>query len=98
MLARFSTHSPDLGERLAAADPEVRRAIFDAFRLRVEIDRNSGQIRLKALVSSALGEVKNLSDLGEAGDPALSVKAIPLTRHKPNQVARVAADQVSLVR
>jgi hypothetical protein len=52
--------------------------VFDAFRLRVEIDRNSGQIRLKALVSSAFGEATNLSDLGEAGDPALSGKAIPL--------------------
>ncbi|HEY0390385.1 MAG TPA: hypothetical protein VGC63_01595 [Solirubrobacterales bacterium] len=32
-----------------AADPDVRRAAFHTFRLRVEIDRNSGQIRLKAL-------------------------------------------------
>jgi hypothetical protein len=69
---------PDLGKSLIAADPDIRRAVFDAFRLRVEIDRNSGQIRLKALVSSAFGEATNLSDLGEAGDPALSVKAIPL--------------------
>jgi len=58
--------------------------VFDAFRLRVEIDRNSGQIRLKALVSSAFGEARNLSDLGEAEDPALSVKAIPLPRFVPN--------------
>jgi hypothetical protein len=57
-----------------------RRALFDAFRLRVEIDRNDGQIRLKALVSSAFGEAKDLGDLGDAGDPALSVKAIPLRR------------------
>jgi DNA invertase Pin-like site-specific DNA recombinase len=74
---------PDLGESLAAADPELRRAVFDAFRLRVEIDRNSGQIRLKALVSSAFGEATNLSDLGEAGDPALSDKAIPLRGFEP---------------
>jgi hypothetical protein len=47
---------PDLGKSLIAADPDIRRAVFDAFRLRVEIDRNSGQIRLKALVSSAFGE------------------------------------------
>lgn len=47
---------PDLGKSLMAADPDIRRAVFDAFRLRVEIDRNSGQIRLKALVSSAFGE------------------------------------------
>lgn len=72
---------PDLGKSLIAADPDIRRAVFDAFRLRVEIDRNSGQIRLKALVSSAFGEATNLSDLGEAGDPALSVKAIPLQRY-----------------
>jgi hypothetical protein len=46
--------------------------------------RNRGQIRLKALVSSAFGEAKDLSDLGDAGDPALSVKAIPLQRFVPN--------------
>jgi site-specific DNA recombinase len=74
---------PDLGKSLIAADPDIRRAVFDAFRLRVEIDRNSGQIRLKALVSSAFGEATNLSDLGEAGDPALSVKAIPLRGFEP---------------
>ncbi len=73
----------DFGKRLAAADPEVRRAVFDAFRLRVEIDRNAGQIRLKALVSSAFGEVTDLSDLGDAGDPALSDKAIPLRGFEP---------------
>ena len=74
---------PDLGKSLIAADPDIRRAVFDAFRLRVEIDRNSGQIRLKALVSSAFGEATNLSDLGEAGDPALSDKAIPLRGFEP---------------
>ena len=61
--------------------------MFDAFRLRVEIDRNDGRIRLKALVSSAFGEARNLSDLGEAGDPALSVKAIPLRGFEPRFLA-----------
>ncbi len=69
---------PDLGKRLAAADPELRRAVFEAFRLRVEIDRNAGQIRLKALVSSAFGGAKDLTDLGDADEPSLSDKAIPL--------------------
>ena len=78
---------PDLGKRLAAADPEIRRAVFDAFRLRVDIDRNAGQIRLKALVSSAFGEAKDLNDLGDAGDPALSVKAIPLRGFEPRFLA-----------
>jgi hypothetical protein len=78
---------PDLGKSLIAADPDIRRAVFDAFRLRVEIDRNSGQIRLKALVSSAFGEATNLSDLGEAGDPALSDKAIPLRGFEPRFLA-----------
>ena len=77
---------PDLGTHLAAADPTLRRAVFNAFRLHVEIDRNSGQIRLKALVSSAFGEATDLSDLGEAGDPALSDKAIPPAEHKTNWV------------
>lgn len=87
---------PDLGKALAKADPEQRRAVFDAFQLRVEIDRSDGQIRLKALVSSAFGEARNLSDLGDAGDPALSVKAIPPARHKSNHVARVGAGPISL--
>jgi hypothetical protein len=34
-------------------------------------------------VSSAFGEATNLSDLGEAGDPALSDKAIPLRGFEP---------------
>jgi len=33
---------PDLSKALKEADPELRRAVFEAFRLRVEIDRNSG--------------------------------------------------------
>jgi hypothetical protein len=88
--ARSSVGNPslsDLGKSLIAADPDIRRAVFDAFRLRVEIDRNSGQIRLKALVSSAFGEATNLSDLGEAGDPALSDKAIPLRGFEPRFLA-----------
>lgn len=35
---------PDLSKALKEADPEMRRAVFEAFRLRVEIDRNSGLI------------------------------------------------------
>jgi hypothetical protein len=54
---------PDLGELLAEADPQQRRAVFDAFRLSVEIDRNSGQLRLKALVSSAFSQARDLKSL-----------------------------------
>jgi hypothetical protein len=55
---------PDLSKALKEADPELRRAVFEAFRLRVEIDRNSGVIRLKALVSSAFSQAGALSDIG----------------------------------
>ena len=55
---------PDLSKALKEADPELRRAVFEAFRLRVEIDRNSGLIRLKALVSSAFRQAGALSDIG----------------------------------
>ena len=48
---------------LAEADPKLRHAVYEAFRLRVEIDRNAQQIRLKALVSSAFSQVKGLNDL-----------------------------------
>lgn len=54
----------DLSKALKEADPKLRRAVFEAFRLRIEIDRNSGLIRLKALVSSAFSQVKDLSELG----------------------------------
>ncbi|HEU4907124.1 MAG TPA: hypothetical protein VFT19_13570 [Solirubrobacterales bacterium] len=55
---------PDLSKALTEADPKLRRAVFEAFRLRVEIDRNSGLIRLKALVSSAFSQARDLSELG----------------------------------
>jgi hypothetical protein len=54
---------PDLSKPLAEADPELRRSVFEAFRLRVEIDRNSGLVRLKALVSSAFSQAKDLGDV-----------------------------------
>ncbi len=54
---------PDLGKSLASADPKLRRAVFDAFRVRMEIDRNAGEIKLKALVSSAFSEVQDLDGL-----------------------------------
>ncbi len=54
---------PDLQPALAAADPELRRQVYDAFRLRVEIDRNEGLVTLKALVSSAFGDASNLNDV-----------------------------------
>ncbi len=54
---------PDLGSSLASADPKLRRAVFDAFRVRMEIDRNAGEIKLKALVSSAFSEVQDLDGL-----------------------------------
>jgi hypothetical protein len=50
---RLARSLPDLTEALAAADPELRRGVFDAFRLSVSLDRNSRQIHVKALVSSA---------------------------------------------
>ena len=57
---------PDLSKPLASADPKLRRDIYNAFHLSVELDRNAGQIRLKALLSSAFSEVNNLEDLSVA--------------------------------
>jgi hypothetical protein len=61
---------PDLGEALAEANPEQRRAVFDAFRLSVEIDRNAGQLRLKALASSAFSQACDLKSLVANGGVA----------------------------
>jgi site-specific DNA recombinase len=54
---------PDLTEALAAADPELRRRVFDAFRLAVAVDRNAGQIRVKALISSAFTKTRDLQNV-----------------------------------
>jgi DNA invertase Pin-like site-specific DNA recombinase len=54
---------PDLAKPLAKADPELQRRIFEIFHLRVELDRNTPQVRMKALVSSAFNEADDLGDL-----------------------------------
>ena len=74
---------PDLAAELADADPELQRAVFEAFRLRVEIDRNGGRVHLRALVSSAFDSAKDLGDIGGAGTAAISAQAIPLRGFEP---------------
>jgi len=54
---------PDLGDALARAEPELRRRVFDAFRLSVAIDKNAAQIPVKALVSSAFTKARDLQSL-----------------------------------
>jgi hypothetical protein len=54
---------PNLTEALAQANPELRRRVFDAFRLAVALDRNAGQIRVKALISSAFTKSRDLQNL-----------------------------------
>jgi hypothetical protein len=44
---------PDLGKRSPRPDPELRRYIYEAFQFAVELDRNTPEVRMKALVSSA---------------------------------------------
>jgi hypothetical protein len=43
--------------------PQTRRQVYDAFRVTAEIDRNAGQLRLKALVSSAFSDTCDLEPL-----------------------------------
>ncbi len=61
---------PDLTEALAKAAPEIRRRVFDAFRLSVALDRNAHQIRVKALVSSAFTKARDLQSLVANGSIA----------------------------
>ena len=61
---------PDLTGALAAADPELRRRVFDAFRLSVSLDRNARQIHVKALVSSAFTKARDLQSLVANGSIA----------------------------
>jgi site-specific DNA recombinase len=60
---------PILDNELANTDPELRRQVFDAFQLAVEIDRNKPHVRLKALISSAFNG-DNLRDLVANGSIA----------------------------
>jgi len=50
-------------ERPRGADSELRRRVFDAFRLSVSLDRNARQIHVKALVSSAFTKARDLQSL-----------------------------------
>lgn len=64
---------PDLSKPLAKADPELRRHVYDAFQLAVELDRNTPQVRLKALVSSAFTTASDLDSLaGEVANGAIA--------------------------
>ena len=54
---------PDLSDALASAEPELRRRVFDAFRLSVAIDKNAAQIHVKALISSAFTRARDFESL-----------------------------------
>jgi site-specific DNA recombinase len=54
---------PDLADELAHADDQTRRAVYDAFHLSVTLDRNSHQIQVKALISSAFTKARDLNSL-----------------------------------
>ncbi len=60
---------PLLENEFAEADPELRRQVLDAFKFSLEIDRNKPEIRLRALISSAL-KATNLQDLVANGSIA----------------------------
>jgi site-specific DNA recombinase len=60
---------PLLENEFAEADPELRRQVLDAFKFSLEIDRNKPEIRLRALISSAL-KATNLQDLVTNGSIA----------------------------
>jgi site-specific DNA recombinase len=60
---------PLLDNEFAEADPEVRRQVLDAFKFSLEVDRNKPEIRMSALVSSAL-KADNLQELVANGSIA----------------------------
>jgi ERCC4 domain len=78
---------PNLTEALAAAEPELRRRVFDAFRLAVALDRNAGQIRVKALISSAFTNTRDLQNLVANG-------AIPGVRYGPISDRSIAVESL----
>lgn len=54
---------PDVSKSLAEADPELRRYIYEALQFAVELDRNTPEVRMKALVSSAFGTASDLDSI-----------------------------------
>jgi site-specific DNA recombinase len=60
---------PLLDNEFTGADPELRREVLDAFNFSLEIDRNKPEIRMSALISSAL-KSDNLQDLVANGSIA----------------------------
>ena len=59
------------GTSAAAGTPSAdARRVFGAFRLSVALDRNTGQIRVKALISSAFNKVCDLESLVAIGSIA----------------------------
>ena len=48
---------------LTAANAETRRAVFDAFRLIVALDRDNHQIHVEALISSTFTKANDLQQL-----------------------------------
>jgi hypothetical protein len=60
---------PLLDNELTEADPQLRRQVLDAFKFSLEVDRNKPEIRMRALVSSAL-KADNLQDLVTNGSIA----------------------------
>jgi hypothetical protein len=71
---------PDLGKPLAEADPELRRYVYEAFQFAVELDRNTPEVRMKALVSSAFGAASDLDSIAAT------------LAHKANSVGGIQAD------
>jgi site-specific DNA recombinase len=60
---------PLLDNEFTDADPELRRQVLDAFNFSLEIDRNKPEVRMSALISSAL-KADNLQDLVANGSIA----------------------------
>jgi hypothetical protein len=81
---------PNLTKPLAKADPELRRRVYEAFHLSVELDRNTPQIRLKALLSSAFSAANDLDDFASM----VANQAIAGGRYGPISDQQLAVEAV----
>jgi site-specific DNA recombinase len=60
---------PDLSEQLRDATPEVQRAIFDAFDLRIEYDKTQQRVQISATVTEAVAEAfRGATDISPTGE------------------------------
>lgn len=81
---------PDLTSSLRAAPPELKRLVFDAFRVQVRYDRVDGRIEIGATVSEAVANAFVKSGDVRSPNPGMEPTPLEDTRRPHLRVATAA--------